>query len=50
MVNVVFLIHMDDEDRFISLEGVLPPLDHYLLLRLGFKLFPPTLPEGDAWR
>ncbi len=50
MVKVVFLIHMDEEERFTSLQEVLPRLDHYLLLMLGFEPFPPTLPEGDAWR
>ena len=40
----------EEEERFTSLQEVLPRLDHYLLLRLGFEPFPPTLPEGDAWR
>ena len=44
------LIHVDEEERFTSLQEVLPRLDHYLLLRLSFELFQPTLPEGDAWR
>jgi hypothetical protein len=42
------LIHVDEEERFISLQEVLPRLDHYHLLMLGFELFPPTLPQGDA--
>ena len=39
-----------EEEGFTYLQEFLPQLDHYLLLRLGFELFPPTLLERVAWR